>query len=112
MYKANLIAFLALAITVAVASKIEGTAVLKDSQPTGTTDKTHKNQQYDLSFEASGKQYTCRTLEKKSMKATDFIVGADIRYSIGGNKGKLKNTTGKEVECTIVRVAALSNPQQ
>jgi uncharacterized protein YcfJ len=112
MRKRNLVAVVittfAIAIT-AAGSKIEGTTTLKDFQPTGTVDKkTHKNQQYDLSFTASGKQYTCRTNEKKSLKATDFVVGSDLTYEIGGNKGKLKSTTGKQVECTIVRVEQLA----
>src|ERR1700685_704017 len=56
-----------LAITAAAGSKIEGTTTLKDFQPSGTTDKkTHKNQQYDLSFAAMGKLYTCRSVEKES----------------------------------------------
>ena len=94
------------AIMAAAGSKIEGTTALKDFQPTGTTDKkTHKNQQYDLSFVASGRQYTCRTNEKESLKATDFVVGSDVKYEINGDKGKLKNTGGKQVECMIVRVA-------
>jgi uncharacterized protein YcfJ len=102
---------MAIAITAAAGSKIEGTTTLKDFQPTGTTDKTHKHQQYDLSFAASGKQYTCRTNEKQSLKATDFVVGSDVKYEIGGNKGKLKSASGKQVECTIVRVAELSTSQ-
>jgi hypothetical protein len=40
--------------------------------PVGMTDKSHKHQQYDLSFAAAGRQYTCRTKEKESLKATDF----------------------------------------
>lgn len=99
-----------IAIT-AAGSKIEGMTTLKDFQPTGITDKTHKNQQYDLSFAASGKQYTCRTNEKESLKATDFIVGSDLKYEIGGNKGKLKSSSGKQIECTIVRVADLPATQ-
>jgi uncharacterized protein YcfJ len=102
---------MAIAITAAAGSKIEGTTTLKDFQPTGTTDKTHKHQQYDLSFAASGKQYTCRTNENQSLKATDFVVGSDVKYEIGGNKGKLKSASGKQVECTIVRVAELSASQ-
>jgi hypothetical protein len=47
---------MAIAITAAAGSKLEGTTTLKDFQPTGTTDKTHKHQQYDLSFAASGKR--------------------------------------------------------
>jgi hypothetical protein len=102
---------MAIAITAAAGSKIEGTTTLKDFQPTGTTDKTHKHQQYDLSFVASGKQYTCRTNEKESLKATDFVVGSDVKYEIGGSRGKLKSAGGKQVECTIVRVAELPASQ-
>ncbi|MGO8983664.1 MAG: hypothetical protein ACLQFM_02655 [Terriglobales bacterium] len=114
MRKGNLVAviIMTIAITItAAASKIEGITTLKDFQPTGSTDKNHKNQQYDLSFAASGKQYTCRTIEKKSLKATDFVVGTDMTYEIGGNKGKLKSTAGKQVACTIVRVADLAPSQ-
>ncbi|MGO9405256.1 MAG: hypothetical protein ACLPVW_17470 [Terriglobales bacterium] len=101
-----------IAITAAAGSKIEGITTLKDFQPAGTTDKkTHKNQQYDISFAASGKQYTCRTNEKESLKATDFVVGSDVKYEIGGNKGKVKSSSGKQVECTIVRVAELPASQ-
>jgi hypothetical protein len=102
---------MAAAIT-ASAAKIEGTTTLQDFQPTGSTDKGHKNQQYDLSFAASGRQYTCRTNEKKSLKAINFVVGSELRYEISGNKGKLKNAGGKQVECTVVRVAELSASQR
>lgn len=96
------------AMTAAAGSKIEGTSTLKDFQPAGSPDKkTHKHQQYDLSFAASGKQYTCRTIEKESLKATDFVVGSDLTYEISGTKGKVKSATGKKAECTIVRVAEL-----
>jgi hypothetical protein len=104
-------AMMMIAITASAGSKIEGMTTLKDFQPTGMTDKTHKNQQYDLSFAASGKQYTCRTNEKESLKATDFVVGSDLKYEVGGNKGKLKSSTGKQIECTIVRVADLPATQ-
>jgi hypothetical protein len=110
MRKKNTIALfiLAAAITAAAGSKIEGTTALKDFQPTGTVDKkTHKNQQYDLSFAAMGKQYTCRSVEKESLKATDFVVGSDVQYEINGDKGKVKNASGKKVECTVMRVAEL-----
>jgi hypothetical protein len=108
MRKRNAIALfvMTLAIAATAGTKIEGITALKDFQPTGTTDKkTHKNQQYDLSFAASGRQYTCRTVEKESLKATDFVVGDNVKYEINGDKGKLKNTGGKQIECTIVRVA-------
>jgi len=38
-------------------------------------------------------------------------VGSDVKYEISGNKGKLKSTSGKQVECTIVRVAESSASQ-
>jgi len=113
MRKVNAIALLiaAFAITAMAGSKIEGTATLKDFQPTGTVDKkTHKNQQYDLFFVALGKQYTCRTVEKESLKATDFVVGSDVKYEVNGDKGKVKNSSGKQVECTVVRVAEVPAP--
>jgi len=94
------------AITAAAGSKIEGTTTLKDFQPFGAIDKkTHKHQQYDLSFAAMGKLYTCRSVEKESLKATDFVVGSDVTYQINGDKGKVKSASGKEVECTVMRVA-------
>ena len=110
MRKGNAIALLIVmfAITAAAGSKIEGTTTLKDFQPFGTIDKkTHKHQQYDLSFAAMGKLYTCRSVEKESLKATDFVVGSDVQYQINGDKGKVKNASGKEVECTVMRVAEL-----
>ncbi len=108
MRKGNAIALLIVmfAITAAARSKIEGTTTLKDFQPFGTIDKkTHKHQQYDLSFAAMGKLYTCRSVEKESLKATDFVVGSDVQYQINGDKGRVKNGSGKEVECTVMRVA-------
>jgi hypothetical protein len=96
------------AITAAAGSKIEGTTTLRDFQPVGTTDKkTHKNQQYDLSFVAQGKQYTCRTNEKESLKATDFVVGSGVEFEINGSKGKVKSASGRKAECAVVRVAEL-----
>jgi hypothetical protein len=88
------------------ATKDSGTTSLKDVQPAGTTDKNHKHQQYDLSFVSSaGMDYACRTSEKTSVKATDFIVGSTVNYQINGNNGKIKTSAGKELKCTIVRVA-------
>ena len=101
------IAAILIAITIsAAASKIEGSTTLKDSQPTGTTDKEHKHQAYDLTFDAQGKSYTCRTNPKKSMNATDFVVGHEIKFEINGDKAKIKTPEKKEVECKIVRVEA------
>jgi hypothetical protein len=95
----------------ASASKIKGSTTLKDFQPFGTRDKEHKHQAYDLSFEAQGKSYTCRTDSGKSMNATDFVVGTQINYEIDGNKTKIKTPEGKQVECKIVRVEATPAPQ-
>jgi hypothetical protein len=113
MGKAKIIPLLimAMAITAAAGSKIEGTTTLKDFQPTGTTDKIHRNQQYDLSFAAEGREYTCRTNENESLKATDFVVGSEVKFEINGNKGKVKSGRGKQIECTIVRVAELAASQ-
>lgn len=105
MYKVAIAAILIIATTVpASGSKLQGSTTLKDSQPTGTVDKEHKHQAYDLSFHASGKQYTCRTNPDKSMKATDFVVGSDVNYQIDGNNAKIKTPQGKQVQCKIVRV--------
>ncbi len=87
------------------AKKDAGTTILKDVQPAGTADtKEKKKQQYDFVFEASGKHYTCRTGPKTDVKATDFVVGSDVKYEVDGDKGKLKSTSGKQVKCTVVRV--------
>src|SRR5271155_1396394 len=110
MRKGNAIALFIVvaAITATAGSKIEGTTTLKDFQPFGTIEKkTHKHQQYDLSFAAVGKLYPCRSVEKESLKATDFVVGSNVQYQINGDKGKMKNANGKQVECTIMRVAEL-----
>jgi gentisate 1,2-dioxygenase len=94
------------ALSAIAATKDTGTTVLKDVQPAGTTDKKHKHQQYDLSFaSASGKDYTCRTAEKTSVKASDLVVGSSATYEVNGNKGKVKTAAGKKLSCTIVRVA-------
>jgi len=91
---------------VVAATKDSGTTTLKDVQPAGTIDKNHKHQQYDLSFVSStGMDYTCRTSEKTSVKATDFVVGSNVNYQVDGNKGKVKSSAGKQLSCTIVRVA-------
>ena len=97
---------LTLTVTAVAGSKDTGKTTLKDFQPAGTTDKKHKNLQYDLSFVTqSGKDYTCRTKENTKIKATDFVVGSDMTYEVNGNKGKVKVSSGKNVDCTVVRVA-------
>jgi hypothetical protein len=102
------ISFLAASLVCSVAlhagSKQKGSTVLKDFQPAGTTDKQQKNQIYDLLFVASGNSYTCRTAYDKKINAADFIVGDNIQYQIDGNKGEVKNSHGKKVNCTVVRV--------
>jgi hypothetical protein len=40
------------------------------------------------------------------------VVGSDLKYELDGDKGKLKTTVGKKVECTVVRVERVSTPQQ
>src|SRR5215472_16117030 len=96
---------LTLTANVNAGSKDSGKTTLKDVQPAGTTDEKNKNQQFDFSFSASGKDYTCRTSHNTKLKATDFVVGTDLKYEVDGNKGKLKSSNGKQVECSIVRVA-------
>jgi hypothetical protein len=90
--------------------KLEGTSNLKDLQPYGTKDKEHKHQGYDFSFASADKSYVCRTDPSKSIKATDFVVGSEVKYVVDKNKGKIKNLQGKEVDCKIVRVEAVGSP--
>ena len=89
------------------ADKIKGDTSLKDSQPYGTTDKQHKHQAYDLSFDAKDKTYTCRTNPKHSMNATDFVVGGKINFEINNDKATIKTPENKKVNCKIVRAEML-----
>jgi hypothetical protein len=107
-----LLLMIACSLTSSAAKKDSGTTTLKDVQPAGTTDKENKKQQYDFVFESSGNHYTCRTNPNTSVKATDFVVGSDVKYEVNGNKGELKSTSGKEVKCTVVRVEKVSTPKQ
>jgi hypothetical protein len=84
------------------AGKQKGTATLKDFQPAGTTDKKNKTQKFDITFDAAGNEYVCRTNDK--LKATDFVVGSDVKYELDNDKVKLKNPSGKEAKCMVVRV--------
>jgi hypothetical protein len=103
--KATILTIATLAITLpASAEKLKGPATLKDFRPFGTTDKDHKHQAYDLSFDAKGNNYTCRTDSGKSTNATDFVVGSQINYEIDNNKATIKTQQNKKVECKIVRV--------
>jgi len=99
---------LCLAGTALAAQKESGTTKLVNVEPAGTTEKKHKHQQYDFTFDAPTHEYTCRSKEGDKINATDFVVGSNIDYQVKGNKGKVKSSTGKEVSCTIVRVADLS----
>ncbi len=99
-----------LAGTALAAQKETGTTKLVNVEPAGTTQKDHKHQQYDFTFDAQTHEYTCRSKEGDKIKATDFVVGSNIDYQVKGNKGKVKSSTGKEVSCTIVRVAEIPAP--
>jgi hypothetical protein len=104
---------LLMAVLAVAANKESGNTTLKDVQPAGTTDKKHKKQQFDLSFATSKNEYTCRTNENQKVQATDFVVGTTVSYKIDGNKGQVKSTSsGKNVKCTLVRVAAITATPQ
>ncbi len=83
--------------------KQKGTTTLKDFQPAGTPGKKQK-QQFDFIFDASGAEYTCRTSSGTKMKAIEWPVGSEISFEIDKEKGKIKNTKGKKIDCTIMRV--------
>jgi hypothetical protein len=44
------------------------------------------------------------------MKATDFVVGTEMKYQLDNNKAKIKDLQGKQVESKIVRVEAVPSP--
>jgi len=93
--------------TALAAQKETGTTKLVNVEPAGTTEKHHKHQQYDFTFDAQTHEYTCRSKEGDKINATDFVVGSNIDYQVKGNKGKVKSSSGKQVSCTVVRVAEL-----
>src|SRR3954469_14105319 len=108
MRKRNGVLLVVLAVVLssaAGAEKQKGTASLKDFQPAGTTDKKNKTQQFDFMFDTTDHEYPCRV--KSKIKATDYPVGSQIRYEIDNEKAKLKNASGKDTKCTIVRVEQL-----
>lgn len=108
MLKRYVVAALVLTCAVSAnAAKLKGSTTLKDLQPAGTPDKKQK-QQYDLTFVAAPNEYTCRTSEKEKFNAVDFVVGSTISYEVNNNKAKLKNASGKEEKCTIVRAEVAS----
>ena len=95
------------------ANKESGSTTLTNVQPAGTTDKQHKKQQFDLTFSGFRNDYTCRTNENQKVQATQFVVGTTVNYKIDGNKGQVKSaSSGKNVKCTLVRVAALTPASQ
>jgi hypothetical protein len=103
--RALIAALLVLAGLPAIAAReLEGHTTLKDLRPYDIKDREHKHTAYDILFAAEGRSYTCRTDPKKSVNATDFIVGSDILYQIKGQKVKIKTPEKKELECAIVRV--------
>jgi len=95
---------ISVSVPFALAKKDKGTTTLKDLQPAGTTDKEKEHQQFDFFFDASGMSYVCRTSYKDEVKATEFVVGTNLTYELDEHEAKLKNASGKKVECTIVRV--------
>jgi hypothetical protein len=102
----------AMAVPAFAGPKQEGNALLKDLQPTGVADKhkkKSKHQVFDLTFDAGGKEYICRTDADKSVNVTNFVVGSTINYEIDGKKVKIKTPEDKKVECQIVRVAVASS---
>jgi hypothetical protein len=115
MHKLSTIGLLIAAMTLpAVAAKVEGTTILKDFQPAGVAskhDKHQKHQVFDLTFDAQGNEYICRTDSDKSVNPTNFVVGSNVSYEMDGKKVKIKTADNKKVGCKVVRVAVLS-PQQ
>ncbi|HMK23489.1 MAG TPA: hypothetical protein VK466_14230 [Terriglobales bacterium] len=102
--------FLVLCVPLAMAKKEKGGTTLKDLQPAGTTDKKNKNQQFDFSFDTSGMSYVCRSGPKTKVRATDFVVGSNLTYELDEHEAKLKNASGKQVKCTVVRAERLPGP--
>ena len=97
---------LLVALNAMAAKKESGNTTLKDVQAVGITNKKQKHQQYDISFVSTlGNDYTCRTGEKEKVKATDLVVGSSVAYEVKGDKGKVKTSSGKQLNCTVVRVA-------
>jgi signal transduction histidine kinase len=102
----------AMAVPALADSKIEGNTILKDWQPAGVADKHQKkskHQVYDLTFDANGNEYICRTDADKSINVTNFVVGSSVNYEMDGKKVKIKTPQDKKVECKIVRVSLVSS---
>jgi hypothetical protein len=116
MHKLSTIAFLTVAMTLpAVAAKVEGNTILKDFQPAGVAnkhDKHQKHQVFDLTFDAGGNEYICRTDSDKSVNPTNFVVGSNISYEMDGKKVKFKTADNKKLDCKVVRVAVVAPQSQ
>jgi hypothetical protein len=100
----------AIAIPALAGQKVAGDTILKDLQPAGVADKhakKSKHQVFDLTFDATGNEYICRTSADKSVNVTNFVVGSSVNYEIDGKKVKIKTSADKKVECSIVRVAVI-----
>ena len=90
--------------------KYTGDTILKDLQPAGVADKHakhSKHQVFDLTFDATGNEYICRTNADKSVNVTNFVVGSSVNYEMDGKKVKIATPNDKKVSCTIVRVAVI-----
>ena len=112
MRKLTVVALLAgaMAIPALAGQKVTGDTILKDLQPAGVADKhakKSKQQVFDLTFDATGNEYICRTNADKSVNVTNFVVGSSVSYEIDGKKAKIKTPNDKKVSCTIVRVAVI-----
>jgi signal transduction histidine kinase len=110
MLKLVTVTFLTVVIAIPALAdhKFEGDTVLKDSQPAGVAnkhDKHMKHQVFDLTFDAAGNEYICRTDSDKSMNPMDFVVGTNIHYQVDGKKVKIMTANNKKVACNLVRVA-------
>jgi phage gp45-like len=62
---------------------------------------------FDLTFDATGNEYICRTNADKSVNVTNFVVGSSVNYEMDGKKAKITTPNDKKVSCTIVRVAVI-----
>ena len=110
MLKLAAITFLTalIAIPALADHKFEGDTVLKDFQPAGVAnkhDKHMKHQVFDLTFDATGNEYICRTDSDKSVNPSDFVVGGSVHYQIDGKKVKIVTPNSKKLACKVVRVA-------
>jgi hypothetical protein len=112
MRKLTVVALLAgaMATPALAGQKAKGDTILKDLQPAGVADKhakKSKHQVFDLTFDATGNEYICRTNADKSVDVTNFVVGSSVNYEMDGKKVKIKTPNDKKVDCTVVRVAVI-----